>query len=278
MPKTIEDIETELLVDAIFYKYGYDFRQYHLSSIRRRFELHYKDDHLEHISDMIPRVLYDPQYFNRLLVNMSVTVTEMFRDPQLYRAIKEKIVPKLLTYPYINVWNAGCATGEEAYSIAILLQEEGLLNRSQIYATDINDQSIAVARKGIFPLKEMKQYTVNYNQAGGMASLSDYYHSQYNGAKINNSLRDNITFSKHNLAMDGVFAEMHLIICKNVLIYFNKDLQNKVLELLTSSLCYNGFLCLGDKESLDFTVVREQYEVIDKEAKIYQKKFPFLKN
>ncbi|WP_155212739.1 CheR family methyltransferase [Fulvivirga aurantia] len=269
------DIETRLLLEAIFHRYGYDFREYNVSSIKRRFEQHFKEDKLNSISEMIPKVLHDRTYFNELLFDMSVTVTEMFRDPELYRIVRERVVPTLQTYPFINLWNAGCATGEEAYSMAILLHEEGLLSRSQIYATDINMRSIEIAKRGIIPISRMKHYTDNYNKAGGTRSLSDYFLSQYNGAKINNALKKTITFSGHNLVMDGVFAEIHMIICKNVLIYFNKQLQNKVLKLLTESLCLNGFLCLGDKESLEFTEVRKYYEVVDKEAKIYQKKFPF---
>ena len=207
---------------------------------------------------------------------MSVTVTEMFRDPEINKAVVDKVLPKLQTYPYLNIWNAGCATGEEAYSMAILLEEQNLLKRSQIYATDINPRSIRQAQRGIFPMKEMKNYARNYHKSGGQASLTDYCHAQYNGVKIMDRLMNKITFSVHNLAMDGVFAEMHLIICKNVLIYFNKDLQNKVLKLLSDSLCFNGFLSLGDKESLDYTAVKDQYVLIDPVARIYQKRYPFI--
>lgn len=261
-----------MLVKAIYLRYGYDFREYQPSSIKKRFQHHVHENGHEHIADMISEVLHDKEYFQRLFLNMSVSVTEMFRNPTFYHSMRENLVPWLRTYSYLNIWHAGCSTGEEAYSMAIFLKEEGLLDRAQVYATDINDQSLQTALKGSFPLTELQRNIFNYNRAGCSGSLEDYYHASSEAVDMDQNLCNSITFSNHNLVIDGKFAEMHLIVCKNVLIYFNRELQNKVLELLTNSLCHNGFLCLGENESLDFMKVKDQYQLVDAKAKIYKKK------
>jgi len=270
--KEIKKLETDLLVDAIYKQYGYDFRHYQQSTIQNRFEKYREETGLNYISEMIPKILYDRKYFEGLFLNMSVTVTEMFRDPLLSKQIREVVIPQLKTYPYINVWHAGCATGEEVYSMAIMLKENEMLHRSQMYGTDVNYDSLEIAKKGIYPIHHMKSYSQNYNKSGGNYSLSEYYSSVYESAKIDSEIRKRITFAQHNLVTDGVFAEMHLIQSKNVLIYFNKELQNKVLRLFTNSLCPRGYLCLGNTESLEFTEVEDYYDVVDAKAKIYRKK------
>lgn len=268
----ISHIEINLVLDAIFERYGYDFRQYQPITIRNRIEQFCREKGHNNIAEMIPKILHDRSYFYELFMSLSITVTEMFRHPLQYKTIRSGTMSALRTYPFINVWHAGCATGEEAYSMAILLKEEGMLHRSQIYATDINDRSLSTAVKGIYPLEEWRTYTANYDKSGGIGSLSDYYTIKYQRAKAMDELRKRITFSNHNLASDGVFAEMHLIMCQNVLIYFNKTLQNRVLRLFANSLCHQGFLCLGERETLDFTAVSNLFERVDEKAGIYRKK------
>jgi chemotaxis protein methyltransferase CheR len=218
-------------------------------------------------------ILKDEEFAAKLLQDLSITVTEMFRDPLFYKAIREKIVPVLKTYPFIKVWHAGCATGEEAYSMAILLEEEGLYERTTIYATDFNQQALNKAKEGIFPNELIKEYTINYQLAGGKEPFSDYYTSSYDHVIMNKSLKKNIVFSNHNLVTDSVFAEVHLILCRNVLIYFERDLQNKVQKLFYDSLINGGILCLGSKEGLRFTNVYERYVELDKKQRIYKKKY-----
>ncbi|MEM6814701.1 MAG: protein-glutamate O-methyltransferase CheR [Bacteroidota bacterium] len=267
-----EEIAIDLLIEAIRRKYGYDFRHYQRSTIKNRFEKYRNQLGLSSISEIIPVILRDRERFEELLLELSVTVTEMFRDSESHKVIRKKVIPQLKTYPYINAWHAGCATGEEAYSMAILLKEEAMLHRTQIYATDINDRSLRIAQKGIYPLHEMKRNTANYNRTGGEGTFTDYYHVKYKSAKMNQEFIDSITFSRHNLVTDGVFAEMQLIVCKNVLIYFDQHLQNRVLKLFADSLCHNGFLCLGNTESLEFLEVHSQFEFVDDAARIYRKK------
>jgi len=266
------EIEINLLLEAIFKRYGYDFRHYSRASLIRRI-MNFRDkSKVNHIADMIPRILRDKEFLNDFLHNISIKVTEMFRDPDFFLALRNNVIPYLKTYAYINIWHAGCSTGEEVYSTAIILKEEGFLDRARIYATDFNNHSLQTAQEGIFPLENMKLYTANYNKAGGKGSLSDYYHANYKSASFDKLLRENILFTNHNLATDRVFTEAHLIICRNVLIYFDKHLQNKVLTLFEKSLCHNGFLCLGTKESLDFSKQESNFKVIDKKSKIYRKR------
>lgn len=266
----LEKIEIKLLLDAIYQRYGYDFRQYSQASIKRRLLHHLVKTESRTISELIPRILRNESAYRALFFDLSVTVTEMFRDPWFYLALRQKVIPFLRTFPFINVWLAGCATGEEVYSLAILLQEEGLSNRTRIYATDFNDAALEKAKARIYPLDRIKEYSLNYQKAGGRHSLADYYQARYQSIIIDASLQNNITFANHNLATDGVFAEMHLIICRNVLIYFNRTLQNRVLSIFRDSLRYNGFLGLGGKETVQFSDVEHDFEEFAAKEKIYQ--------
>ncbi len=266
-----EAIEIDLLLEAIFRRYGYDFRSYARASIERRIRLFLSASGCSSISGMIPKVIHDKEFFSRLVRYFSVSVTEMFRDPSVYRVVREKVVPLLKTWPHIKIWLAGCATGEEVYSLAILLKEEGLYERATIYATDFSDEALACAREGIYDLAKLQDATRNYQKAGGKRSFSEYYLARYDAATMDASLKGKIVFSSHNLAMDGVFGDMHLIFCRNVLIYFNRDLQNRALTLFTDSLVHGGYLCLGTKETLQFTDVSHCYDVVDGKARIYKK-------
>jgi chemotaxis protein methyltransferase CheR len=268
----IEGIELELFLDALYQRHGYDFRHYARASVRRRVRRFLEKSGCARISEMIPRVLYDEAFSQSAVYDFSITVTEMFRDPDFYCSIRKSIVPYLQTYPFIKVWHAGCATGEEVYSLAILLQEEGLYDRATIFATDFNEAVLEKAREGIYSLKDIRQYTLNYQKAGGMRSFAEYYLAQYESAIMTPSLKSNITFASHNLVTDGVFGELHMIFCRNVLIYFDKTLQNRVLNLFADSLSLGGFLCLGSKESLQFSDVADHFKVIDERARIYQKR------
>ncbi len=268
----IENLEIELLIEAILKRYGYDFRHYSRASLKRRVRHFLSKTDFGKVSEAIPQLIYERTFFESLLYTISITVTEMFRDAFVYKAIREKIITFLKTYPFFKIWNAGCATGQEVYSIAIMLKEEGLYDRAQIYATDFNDDALEKAKKGIYPADCVKEYTGNYQRAGGKESFSKYYHSKYGSVIINRRLRKNITFANHNLASDAVFGEMQLIMCRNVLIYFDQPLQNRVLKLFHDSLAHGGFLCLGSKESIRFSEVQDKFKAIDEKGKIYQKK------
>ena len=266
----IEQIELELLLEAIYRRYGYDFRQYSQASVRRRIQHHLTRTRIGSMTELIAKILYDEALFQSLFFDMSVTVTEMFRDPWFYLVLREKVIPFLKTFPFINVWQAGCSTGEEVYSLAILLKEEGLYKRAHIYATDFNDTVLEKAKTRIYPLERIKGYTINYQKAGGKNSLADYYRAQYQSVIIDASLQKNITFANHNLATDSVFGEMHLILCRNVLIYFDRPLQDRVLSIFRDSLLYNGFLCLGSKETIHFSKVKKDFVEFSPKEKIYQ--------
>lgn len=270
--KEIDTIEMDLLLEGILRRYGYDFRHYAQASLKRRLRRSMQRADLEQTSQMIPMVLHDEEFFDALLRDLSITVTEMFRDPDFYQAVRRKVVPVLKTYPFIKIWHPGCATGEEVYSMAIVLQEEGFLQRSQIYATDFNTHSLKVAREGIYPLERMQKFAHNYEQSGGAASFSDYYEARYGAARLTEPLRRNITFAYHNLVADGVFGEMNLIVCRNVLIYFDRHLQDRVLGLFSDSLCRRGFLCLGTKETVEFSTVNDRFELLSRKQKVYQKR------
>lgn len=272
MSKALKDIEIECLLESIYQHYGYDFRSYAKASLKRRIQNFVSSTNCTHVSELIPKLLHNRELFGEFLSNMSVTVTEMFRDPEIFKTLREKVIPVLKTYSRINIWHAGCATGEEVYSMAILLHEEGLLERTRIYATDFNEHSLATAEAGIYPAERMQLYTQNYLKAGGKHSLADYYWANYNSAKMSDFLRDRITFANHNLSCDQVFAEMHLTLCRNVLIYFDKDLQNRVLNLFSEGLTSRGFLSLGDKETLKFSSIYNDFEAISEPLKIYRKK------
>ena len=269
--KSLEPIEIDLLLEAIFRRYGDDFRSYARMSIERRIRQFMQGEGCASVSDMIPKVLHDTDFFSRLALYFSITVTEMFRDPFVFRSIREKVVPLLKTWPHFKVWHAGCATGEEVYSLAILLKEEGIYDRATIYATDFNDESLKLARSGVYKVSGMKEATRNYQQAGGNGSLSEYFHARYDAAIMNDSLKERITFANHNLAVDGVFGEMQVVFCRNVLIYFNNELKNRALGIFTESLVHGGVLCLGTKEDIQFTDVAKLYKEVDGNAKIYRK-------
>lgn len=273
----IESLEVDLLLEAIYRRYGYDFRHYARTSLVRRIRNCMVREKLSSISELIPALIHDSYFFDRFLQDMSVTVTSMFRDPQLFKLLRAEVIPKLATYPTINIWHAGCATGEEAYSLAILLSEFGLLERSRIYATDYNSNSLKIAQKGIYSLDKIEEYTKNYQDAGGTQLLDDYYIKDACSLKFSQKLQERIVFAHHNLMKDGSFAQMHIIFCRNVLIYFDKELQNRVLELFSSSLIHRGFLMLGDKENLEFSSVVQLFETHNRQAKIYRKLLPTLR-
>ena len=271
-PHEIEHIEINLLLEALYQRSGYDFRSYARASIERRVRLFASIEGIQRISELIPRFLYDDDLISALVQQFSITVTEMFRDPFVYKTIREKVLPLLRSYPFIKVWHAGCATGEEVYSMAILLEEAGLLKRSTLFGTDFNDSSLEKAKHGIYQADKVKEFTASYQEAGGARSLSNYYHARYGAVTMTPALKEQITFANHNLTADSAFGEMHLIVCRNVLIYFNQQLKDHVLRLFTNSLVRGGFLCLGSREDLRFTAVYEEYDLIDKDARIYKKK------
>ena len=269
--KQIAEIEVDVLLEAIRLRYDYDFKNYARASLKRRVHSLLSKENLEMPYQLIPRILYDNKIFDKFLSEMSVTVTELFRDPPFFKSIQEIIFPVLKTYPYFKIWHAGCATGEEVYSLAILLKEAGLLDRAKIYATDYNKQSLEVAKAGIYSASNMKKNSEAYLKAGGKKSLDHYYTEQYDAFKFKDELNENITFAYHNLVKDGVFGEMHMVICRNVLIYFDKDLQNHAFTLFDNSMAKRGFLCLGSKETIDYSVLKNQYETFSKPNKIYRK-------
>ncbi|MBN1657546.1 MAG: protein-glutamate O-methyltransferase CheR [Anaerolineae bacterium] len=269
--QSVEKIEIDLLLDALYRRYGYDFRHYAQASIRRRVLHLLAKSSCQRISDLIPRLLHDEAFSAAVINDLTITVTDMFRDPTFYWAVRQAVFPYLSTYPFFKAWVAGCATGEEVYSLAILLSEEGLYDRATLFGTDVNDTALQKAREGIFDLKNIQRYTANYQQAGGMRSFANYYHARYQSAIMDQALKSNITFASHNLVTDGVFSEVHLIFCRNVLIYFDRSLQSRVLEILADSLCRGGFLCLGMKETIEFSGVQDRFQVVDARAKIYQK-------
>ncbi len=267
-----ERLEIQLLLEAIYRKYGYDFREYSCAHTKRRLEHRLGLERMSSYSAMQHRLIYDQKFFEKILLDLSINVTEMFRDPWFYKEVRRTVLPHLQTYPFIKAWHAGCSAGQEVYSMGILLEEEGMNNRCQMYATDFNELILAKAKDGIYPLDLIREYTVNYQKAGGMRSFSDYYTADCDNVVMRQSLRDRVLFSSHNLVTDGVFGEMNVIFCRNVLIYFNRELQNRVLNLFCDSLCPGGFLCLGSKENLKFSSVADKFEVVADREKIYRKK------
>ncbi|OUM01995.1 chemotaxis protein CheR [Variovorax sp. JS1663] len=270
-PPSDSDIELRLLMEAIYLKYSYDFRDYTGSSQKRRVLHALRQLGLPTISALQERVLREPQLFSQLLQFLTIPVSEMFRDPAYFLALRHQVVPLLHTYPTIKVWIAGCSTGEEVFSLAILLREEGLLSRTQIYATDINPVSLEKARQGIFPLESVRRYTANYQRAGGTRAFSDYYTAAYEAARFDLSLCADVIFADHSLATDSVFAETQLVSCRNVLIYFNRQLQDRALGLFHESLCHRGFLGLGNKESIDFSAYAGRFDVLSRAERIFRK-------
>lgn len=267
-----EYLELDLLLEGIFRKYGFDFRDYSSVHIKRRLDHRLATAGMQNFTQILHRIIYDEDFFKQILLDLSINVTEMYRDPGFYLELRERVIPYLSTYPFVKIWHAGCSAGQEVYSNAILLEEENLLDRTQIYATDFNEKILLKAKEGIYPIEEIKKYTENYQKAGGKESFSEYYTAHYDSVLIKQSLKDNILFSFHNLVTDGVFGEMNMIFCRNVLIYFNKELQNKVLKLFHDSLIPGGFLCLGSKESLKFSDVSDDFDIICHREKIYRKK------
>jgi chemotaxis protein methyltransferase CheR len=267
----LEQLEIELLLEAVHRRYGFDFRQYAQASLKRRLYRRLDVEGLGTLSQLQDKLLHEPACMERLLLDLSINVTSMFRDPSFYVAFREKVVPALHTYPFTRIWCAGCSTGEEVYSLAILLQEEGLYDHCRIYATDINENVLATAREGVFPLDKMQQYTQNYVRAGGKREFSEYYLAAYDGARFSRSLVENVVFAQHNLAMDRSFNEFTVILCRNVMIYFDRELQDRVHTLFHESLENFGILVLGHKESINFTVAASRYEALDADERIYRK-------
>jgi chemotaxis protein methyltransferase CheR len=267
----LERIEIDLLLEGVYRHYGLDFRGYALGSLKRRLARRMREEGTPTLSALQEKVLHDPAAMERLLVALSISVTAMFRDPTFYRAFREKVVPILRTYPFIRLWNAGCATGEETLSLAIVLEEEGLLDRTRIYATDFNAGVVDRARSGEFPLARMKMYTENYLKAGGDKEFSSYYTADGPVARFAPELLQSVVFAKHNLVSDGSFNEFHGILCRNVLIYFGNPLQRRVHELFHDSLVNFGVLGLGHKETIRFTPLEHCYEAIDSREKLYRR-------
>jgi chemotaxis protein methyltransferase CheR len=268
----LERVEIDLLLEGIYRRYGFDFREYAPASLRRRLWRRIHAERLESVSGLQEKVLHDPACMERLLLDLSINVTAMFRDPSFYVAFREKVAPLLRTYPFTRVWVAGCSTGEEVYSLAILLAEEGLYERTRIYATDINDAVLDRARSGVFPLDKMQAYTENYIRAGGTRAFSEYYVAAYDGVQFARSLVENAVFAQHNLASDRSFNEFNVIVCRNVMIYFDRSLQARVHRLFHESLAPFGVLALGHKESLSFSPYAQAFEELDAHEKLYRKK------
>jgi chemotaxis protein methyltransferase CheR len=267
----LEGLEIDLLLEAVFRRYGFDFREYAQASLKRRLYRRMHAEGLGSLTELQARLLHDPPVMERLLLDLSINVTAMFRDPSFYVAFREKVVPTLHTYPFTRIWCAGCSTGEEVYSLAIVLREEGLLDRTRIYATDINENVLATALEGVFPLERMQQYTQNYLRAGGKGDFSEYYTAAYDHVRFSRELTENVVFAQHNLAMDRSFNEFNVILCRNVMIYFDKALQNRVHRLFYDSLDTFGILVLGHKESLAFNPFTDKYEALDEAERIYRK-------
>jgi len=267
------ELNIQGLLEAIYHTYGYDFRNYSEAHIKRRVMNRMAMSGIKDITELQAKVLNEEAFASILLQDLSINVTEMFRDPGFYKSLREKVMPILKTYPFIKIWHAGCSTGEEVYSMAIVLQEEGLADRTTIYATDFNQHVLNQGKEGIFSNRLMKEYTANYQLSGGKESFSDYYISDDNNVIMNQSLKNKIVWANHNLVTDSVFAEVNLILCRNVLIYFDRQLQNNVQTLFHNSLMNGGILCLGSKESLRFTDFKDAYAMLDEKQRIFKKKY-----
>ena len=266
-----EQLELQLLLEGIYRQYGFDFREYAPASLKRRVWRRVHAERAESITGLLARVLHDPSVMERLLLDLSINVTSMFRDPTFYAGVRERVAPVLHTYPFTRIWVAGCSTGEEVYSLAILLHEEGLYDRTRIYATDINEAVLERAREGVFSLDKMKEYTENYIRAGGTRSFSEYYMAKYERALFDRELTENVVWAPHNLVQDRSFNTFNLIVCRNVMIYFDRALQSRVHQLFYDSLERLGILALGHKESIRFTGFEDRYEELDALEKLYRK-------
>ena len=269
--RDVEAVELDLFAEGIFEAYGFDFRKYSRPSFRRRIWRRVELEGLTSITGLLERVLHDPPAMQRLLADLSVNVSAMFRDPGFFRVFRAKVVPLLRTYPFLRVWNAGCATGEETMSVAILLKEAGLYDRTRIYATDMDDATLDQAKSRTYPIAKMREYTENYIEAGGTRSFSEYYVADGNQVVFQPSLAENVVFAQHNLVTDRSFNEFHVIMCRNVMIYFNRELQEQVHKLLYESLTHFGVLGLGSRESIAFSGHREEYEELDESVRLYRK-------
>jgi chemotaxis protein methyltransferase CheR len=267
----VDEIELALLLEGVYRRYGFDFREYAPASLRRRVWRRVHAEGLSTLSALQDKLLHDPASMERLLLDLSINVTAMFRDPSFYVAFREKVVPTLRTYPFTRIWVAGCSTGEEVYSLAILLQEEDVYDRTRIYATDINESVLERARAGVFPLDKMREYTQNYIKAGGKRAFSEYYLAKYDGAQFQRSLVENVVFAQHNLVSDRSFNEFNAIVCRNVMIYFDRGLQDRVHRLFYESLAMFGVLALGAKESIRFSPFDERYEDLDANERMFKK-------
>lgn len=267
----IDDLQLELLIREVHDYYGYDFSGYSRASLKRRVDRIYHLDGFVAFEDLLSKIRQDPEYLTHLVEEITVNVTEMFRDPGFYNVLRTKILPVLATKPFIRIWHAGCSTGEEVYSMALMLQELGLLHKSILYATDLNPQVLEIAKKGVFPLRAMTQYSENYRLSGGKNDFSHYYTANYGLAKFPETLTQRMVFSQHNLVSDRSFNEFDLILCRNVLIYFDKELQDRALQLFDDSLAPLGYLALGTKETLKFSPLRPRYEQHGKD-KIWKKR------
>jgi chemotaxis protein methyltransferase CheR len=270
-PRKLDEIEIRLLLDAIYLRYHYDFKNYAMASLKRRLGAALSGMGCATLSQLQDRLLHDAQAFSELLQYLTVQVSDMFRDPDFFRVFRTQIVPVLRTYPSLKLWVAGCSTGEELYSFAIVLREEGLLERSVLYATDINPEALRRAEAGIYPLDHLATYTDNHRRSGATVSLSRYFTAAYGSAVFDRTLRKSVVFSDHSLATDSVFAEMHVISCRNVLIYFNQELRNRALDLMTDSLRRRGYLGLGSKETIQFSSQSSAYRDIATAERWYQK-------
>lgn len=267
-----QNLELKLLIEAIWQKYGYDFRMYAMASFKRRILRVLVKYGFSSISDLLHKTLTEPDFFALLLNELTVTVTEMFRDPHVYKSLREQVFPYLKTYPEIKIWSAGCAGGEEVYSLAILLKEEGLYDRAIIYGTDINPSALRRAKQGILDADSVKGATKRYFDAGGKVSLHEYYTAKYGAVLLNSNLRERVIFSDHNLVSDAVFGEMQLVVCRNALIYFNRELHERAIGLFKDSLCPGGFLCLGTKERLNLSQHEPAFETFSKSESLYRKR------
>jgi chemotaxis protein methyltransferase CheR len=267
----VEDLEVQLLLEGVFRRYGFDFRDYAYPSVKRRVWNQVSAEGLRSIVELQGKLLHEPACMERFLLAITVNVTAMFRDPSFYRAFRTKVVPCLRDYPFVRIWHVGCSTGEEVYSMAILLHEEGLYPRCRVYATDMNEEVLARAKAGIFPLAPLQEYTGNYLKAGGTGSFSEYYTAKYGNVIFHRYLSANVVFAQHNLVTDSSFNEFHVIVCRNVMIYFNSALTERVHRLLYESLGPSGLIALGNRESIRFTPYETCYEEVDPQERIYRR-------
>ena len=269
--EAIKDFEIQLLLDVLFKLYGYDFRNYADASIKRRILRCLEVCKFHHITEIVLKLLHEGYFLEKLVHELTVGVTALFRDPAIYLALRKHVIPELMSHSFVNIWHAGCSSGEEVYAMAILLKEEGLYDQARLYATDLDSHAVQTAKQGIFPADKMGEYEENYRQAGGKQRFAEYCHIKHDGLHMDPGLQTNMVFSTHNLATDGVFADMHLILCRNVMIYFAPTLQERVFKLFRESLVRGGMLCLGSQESLQFSNVAKQFEIVAADEKIYRK-------